>query len=1291
MSASGGGSASLRTIVVTAIVCLLAMPQPSATAQLGPASAAKSRQAARGTSCGQCLGDLNDDGLLNELDLMVFDLYEAGFPQNLCADFDGDGEVTQLDRQQLNFLIFQAEGGACNEACGVVDRSCFVEGEPGEPESAGCSDPRCCTVVCETDPLCCTVLWDAGCVLVAENVCLPQEPDTRPDAGDCLCEHEFKPPALDCVHRENWQNYPGCSDIRCSVLVCEIDPACCSMTWDAGCIEIARRQCQTPCTNELLRSAVCTLDPSCCGEYDEVDGMYVTDWDADCTALAALIIINEPGLQIQAFPSNGLLCDPLGDEPRPLDDQLDAVQGLLCAINPAWCSPGGDPAFNADVGECLAVIERNYPGCVELFNEGLWDAACARIADQLCRWPNPEEIGLGDCLRPHEGGGCDDGYCTAQVCELDPACCAADWDATCVELAAVRCILVPSPASGRADVQVVGSTQVRDPELFGCGSKNAGPCCYENFNAYCDDPACCQLVCSYDAYCCDVRWDENCAQLATDGCVLLEDRCTCGPKLVQFGPPGRSCFEPRSLEAQWPTGCADGDCCNSVCYIDPFCCEVRWDDICAEGAIQVCVEICYDQFGTPVPCYPECGDIFAGSCFVEHETPGCDDLQCCQNVCAIDPKCCDEFWDTPCVELAQVSCNECGDIYAGSCLAPNTTPACADAVCCNAVCDIDPFCCTDRWDSACASGAFGLRECATSDSCGSPTARGCYIASITPGCSDGDCCELICNEYDSWCCEVRWDAVCAQQAFNFCDPPVPGGTRDPCDVRHATPGCNDPECASAICAIPGFEYCCLNRWDTDCVQAANALCIGLYECPGPGDCEKAHATPLCDDPSCCNAVCTYDPTCCRIEWDTQCATLAIQTCRVPSGEDWPCPCEGDCYTARDEDDPRPGCEDASCCSVVCRIDELCCTENWDENCATIASFYCGSDPTCGASSAGSCLELSDTPFCDDAACCNAVCTIDPICCSDRWDSFCVSLAQDRCRRGCGVESAGSCFFPHLNPGCSDGECCSTVCEKDPICCTTIWDGTCAEEALDLCDPPACGDFPAGSCCEANGSPSCDDKRCCDAVCAVDDFCCEVTWDLDCVRLARQEIRCGCGANWDCGDPCAGDCCEANFTPKCDDAACCNAVCDIDSYCCDVEWDVVCAISALETDGCTGPDDACPAPQCGDEDAGDCCFANGTPSCNDSTCCDQICATDPVCCEESWDAICAATAATECDVCTGGLECGDAAAGDCLVPNDTPFCDDETCCNLVCEVEYFCCVGNWDEYCAALAEVLNCDG
>jgi hypothetical protein len=255
MFASGGGLASIWTTAVAVLVSLMVLSQPSAMAQIGSSKASKPRKAAQGTACGQCLGDLNDDGLLNELDVMVFDIYRAGFPQNLCADFDGDGEVAENDRQYLNLLIFEAEGGACNEACGVVDRSCFVEGEPGEPGSTGCGDPRCCTVVCETDPLCCTVLWDAGCVTVAENVCLPLEPDTRPDAGDCLCEHEFKPPSLDCVYRKDWQTYPGCSDVRCSLLVCEIDPACCRATWRSSTRSTAASSRSCVCAIQATRTA----------------------------------------------------------------------------------------------------------------------------------------------------------------------------------------------------------------------------------------------------------------------------------------------------------------------------------------------------------------------------------------------------------------------------------------------------------------------------------------------------------------------------------------------------------------------------------------------------------------------------------------------------------------------------------------------------------------------------------------------------------------------------------------------------------------------------------------------------------------------------------------------------------------------------------------------------------------------------------------------------------------------------------------------------------------------------
>ncbi|HMN97616.1 MAG TPA: thrombospondin type 3 repeat-containing protein [Phycisphaerales bacterium] len=35
-------------------------------------------------------------------------------------------------------------------------------------------------------------------------------------------------------------------------------------------------------------------------------------------------------------------------------------------------------------------------------------------------------------------------------------------------------------------------------------------------------------------------------------------------------------------------GCTDLSCCDLVCAIDPFCCDVQWDSICVTGAIELC-------------------------------------------------------------------------------------------------------------------------------------------------------------------------------------------------------------------------------------------------------------------------------------------------------------------------------------------------------------------------------------------------------------------------------------------------------------------------------------------------------------------------------------------------------------------------------------------------------------------------------------------------------------------------------------------------------------------------------
>lgn len=117
----------------------------------------------------------------------------------------------------------------------------------------------------------------------------------------------------------------------------------------------------------------------------------------------------------------------------------------------------------------------------------------------------------------------------------------------------------------------------------------------------------------------------------------------------------------------------------------------------------------------------------------------------------------------------------------------------------------------------------------------------------------------------------------------------------------------------------------------------------------------------------------------------------------------------------------------------------------------------------------------------------------------------------------------------------------------------------------------------------------------------------------------------------CGDPAAGDCLAPNGTPGCDDATCCTLVCNLDTFCCDVEWDLTCVDIAVENCDFGGGGDSC-----GDPASGDCLVANGTPGCNDAACCELVCGLDEFCCSKAWDQACADAAASNCDAgCEGG--------------------------------------------------------
>ena len=941
--------------------------------------------------------------------------------------------------------------------------------------------------------------------------------------------------------------------------------------------------------------------------------------------------------------------------------------------------------------DCCNAVCNILPGCCNV----VWDQSCADLAAITC-----ETCGstTASCYVTHSTASCSDASCCQRVCAIDPLCCNSAWDSDCVDLATTNCLVCGAAGSGACDTvhtlpycedsscctavcnlnpyccttgwdQSCVDTQAKACQ--GCGSLNTGPCCIAHATPYCSNSLCCGAVCALDPFCCTSSWDISCTQVALVTPSCSSESCACGGDL-DAGQES-SCFVVHAR-----IGCADSFCCQTVCQRDPYCCYVTWDEACVEIANDLCSSEpgCLD----PVTSLP-----VNGSCYIAHPTAiGCDQPGCCSQVCA-DPSfayCCQIGWDAKCAARAIEICDQCGDPLSGSCYSQHASPNCADGTCCTAVCIIDSFCCSDQWDDLCVSTA-GVACADPADVCGSNdgSLRSCWIPNYTRGCSDGECCALVCASIDPYCCEARWDAVCAREATFICTPTfVVSIGREGCLTAHASVGCANADCSRAVCSVD--PSCCTTAWDQGCVLVATAVCPAPEGCPAEGDCFASHENPGCRDSSCCNGVCAADPSCCQGEWDSACVTTARTLCKVPADSGWTCPCRGSCFETHD----NPGCEDGSCCSIVCNISPSCCDADWDSACVSIAREYCCGAVGCGSGCNKPCLIPHQEPYCNDPYCCDAVCRNDPLCCSASWDALCAAGALDRCGSACGLQDSGGCFVEHDLPSCDQGLCCAAVCVLDPSCCTIAWDFECVNSAslpanAAACVRPACGDFSAGPSCEPHPGGASSDPVCCAAVCAQDTYCCDTEWDADCVDIARTITSCGC--TYVCGDVCAGDCCRPHDNGACDDAACCASVCAQDAYCCNTQWDSVCAGVARDT--CTASDEACPVPPCGSDLLQSCCVPSTLPNCSDESCCRRVCLVDSFCCDTSWDVTCVNLAAKDPSCGCDQNSCGDPSAGSCLQVHATPFCDELGCCQTVCAYEPSCCDVQWDANCVALAQ------
>ena len=305
---------------------------------------------------------------------------------------------------------------------------------------------------------------------------------------------------------------------------------------------------------------------------------------------------------------------------------------------------------------------------------------------------------------------------------------------------------------------------------------------------------------------------------------------------------------------------------------------------------------------------------------------------------------------------------------------------------------------------------------------------------------------------------------------------------------------------------------------------------------------------------------------------------------------------------------------------------------------------------CGAPNTSDCCAPSQFPGCSDATCCTKVCTLDPFCCDIGWDILCVNKANHLCEscRGattCGAPSANDCCAPSTTPGCNDAECCETICTFDFSCCDTAWDANCAQKAIKFCQicigwgGGGCGETSPNDCCSTSVFPGCSDEVCCEAVCAVDPFCCIDAWSQTC---AAQALQLCTTCDDICGAPNANDCCAPSQTLGCSDGACCETVCAVDPSCCIFGWDLDCVNTA--NDLCKSCGGGGGGSVCGDPNAGNCCVLSQFAGCSDAVCCEKVCAVDPSCCDQYWDMDCVNAAKTMCEAC-GASPCTGDVTGD----------------------------------------------
>jgi len=154
-----------------------------------------------------------------------------------------------------------------------------------------------------------------------------------------------------------------------------------------------------------------------------------------------------------------------------------------------------------------------------------------------------------------------------------------------------------------------------------------------------------------------------------------------------------------------------------------------------------------------------CNTGLAGVCAAGTTTCQNASLVCVQNVGA-SQEVCGDGQDNNCDGAID---NGCGCTHAECVAGEALVNGCSGCV--SSVCAADPFCCANSWDSICVGEASSICGFVCQGSCShSPCVQGGVLVS---GCDGGGCVASICAS-DPFCCNNSWDGLCVGEVASIC-------------------------------------------------------------------------------------------------------------------------------------------------------------------------------------------------------------------------------------------------------------------------------------------------------------------------------------------------------------------------------------------------------------------------------------------------------------------------------------------------------------------------------------------